>query len=134
MTAGNGKTGEVLYSISQVHALTGVPKSTIRFWEKEFSEFLVPLRTLGGQRRYDRGDVEIIQKIDKLVNEEGFTLEGARKQLRAAMEAAERSHSRVEDEQLNELAITMSDYLLQKLFERIRAEELARGGRENKEK
>jgi len=44
---------ETLYSIGQVNAITGIPKSTIRFWEKEFSDFLVPLRSAGNQRRYD---------------------------------------------------------------------------------
>ncbi|MFN3821973.1 MAG: MerR family transcriptional regulator, partial [bacterium] len=103
----------------------------IRFWEREFSDFLIPIRTIGGQRRYDKGDVEIIQKINQLVNKEGFTLEGARKQLKSAMEVMDATDQVKRDDQLNELAITMSDYLLQKLFERIRREELSPEGKIN---
>ena len=32
--------------------IIGVPPHTIRYWEKEFSDFLVAPRTLGKQRRY----------------------------------------------------------------------------------
>lgn len=70
-----------LFSISQVHALTGVPKPTLRFWEKEFKDFLEPLRTAGNQRRYDEKAIENVKKINYLVKVEGYTLEGARKKL-----------------------------------------------------
>jgi DNA-binding transcriptional MerR regulator len=119
-------TAETLYSISQVNALTGVPKSTIRFWEKEFSDFLNPLRSEGNQRRYDKETVETIQTIDRLVNDEGYTLEGARRKLKP-VETAKATESPDGDEtKLNELAETMSDYLLQKIFERVKTEETRR--------
>ncbi len=70
-----------LFSISQVNALTGIPKSTIRFWEYQFEDFLKPLRTDGNQRRYAGSDVEFLKKINHLVKVEGLTLEGARKRL-----------------------------------------------------
>ncbi len=113
---------EKLFSISQVNAITGVPKSTIRFWEKEFQEFLAPLRTDGNQRRYDERTVDIIKKIDHLVNTDGFTLDGARRQLNGQMSRT-KSPPDSQDRRLDELAETMSDYLLQKLFERVREEE-----------
>ena len=72
-----------LYSISQVNALTGVPKPTLRFWEKEFQQYIEPLRTPGNQRRYDEHTIDNIQKINHLVKVEGYTLEGARKKLEA---------------------------------------------------
>jgi len=116
---------ELLYSISQVNAITGVPKSTIRFWEKEFSEFLIPERTTGNQRRYDAGTVEMIKEIDNLVNIEGFTLEGARRQLNNHLNR-NNSPPDSSNNKLDELAETMSDYLLQKLFKRVRDEEASR--------
>ena len=70
-----------LYSISQVNALTGVPHPTLRFWEKEFSEYLEPQRTVGNQRRYDNEYVENIKLINQLVKVEGITLDGARRKL-----------------------------------------------------
>jgi len=74
-----------LYSISQVHALTGVPKPTLRFWEKEFKDFLEPMRTAGNQRRYDEKAIDNVKTINHLVKVEGYTLEGARKKLEAMM-------------------------------------------------
>jgi len=116
---------KLLYSISQVNAITGVPKTTIRFWEKEFIDFLNPQRTVGNQRRYDAEAVELIKRINQLVNEEGYTLEGARRKLEGMMR---RRHQTPDDPEgrLNELAETMSDYLLQKLFDRAREEEARR--------
>jgi len=72
-----------LYSISQVNALTGVPKSTLRFWEKEFKDFLEPERTQSNQRRYDEESVDLIRRINYLVKVEGYTIEGAKKKLEA---------------------------------------------------
>ena len=72
-----------LYSISQVNALTGIPKPTLRFWEKEFKDFIEPLRTPGNQRRYDERSVNTIRRINHLVKVEGFTIEGAKKKLEA---------------------------------------------------
>jgi len=72
-----------LFSISQVNALTSVPKPTLRFWEKEFKEYLDPKRTEGNQRRYDQETVENIKLINQLVKVEGMTLEGARRKLEA---------------------------------------------------
>ena len=43
-----------------------IPKSTLRFWEREFEGLLVPLRTAGGQRRYTDEHVSIVKKIRKL--------------------------------------------------------------------
>ena len=116
---------ELLYSISQVNAITGVPKSTIRFWEKEFRDYLNPLRTEGNQRRYDMQTVETLKKIHHLVNEEGYTLEGARRKLNSEYGRQTQSPAEAET-RLDELAETMSDFLLQKLFERVRETEASR--------
>ncbi|NQU04671.1 MAG: MerR family transcriptional regulator [Calditrichaeota bacterium] len=110
---------DVLYSISQVNALTGVPKSTIRFWEKEFQNYLTPLRTAGNQRRYDTEMVSTIETISQLVNSEGYTLDGARRKMIGETEAAPEGKPH---KQLDGLAQTMSDYLLKKLFDSMNGE------------
>lgn len=108
---------DTLYSIAQVNAITGVAKPTIRFWEREFSDFLKPLRTEGNQRRYARTDIEVIERINHLVRIEGFTLEGARKRMET--EQSEKNRAILpEEDQLAKLADTMSDYLLKKLLEK----------------
>lgn len=114
--------GQELYSIGQVHAITGIPKPTLRFWEKEFGEYLEPQRSPGNQRRYDRENIQRLERINQLVRDEGYTLEGARQKLEEAerfeRETAEGLYPGIEEEHLHKLAETMSDYLLKKLFGR----------------
>jgi DNA-binding transcriptional MerR regulator len=57
---------EHLLSIQQISRKFDIPKSTIRFWEKELNGLLVPIRTNGGQRRYSSEHMTIIETIKKL--------------------------------------------------------------------
>jgi UDP-N-acetylglucosamine 4,6-dehydratase len=43
-----------------------LPKSTIRYWERAFEEFIRPNRTEGGQRRYTVKDAAVIETIRDL--------------------------------------------------------------------
>jgi transposase len=52
-----------LFSIWEVSEKLGVPKHTLRFWEKELNGLLVPQRTRGGQRRYTPANVAILAEI-----------------------------------------------------------------------
>lgn len=77
------KTIEKLYwSIGEVASELGVNTSLIRYWEKEFGS-LKPKRTGKGDRLYAKKDIEQLQRIQHLVKEKGFTLQGAREQLRS---------------------------------------------------
>jgi DNA-binding transcriptional MerR regulator len=119
---------ETLYSIGQVNAITGIPKTTIRFWEREFSSFLVPLRSAGNQRRYDVKTVATLKMIDQLVNDDGYTLEGARRKLQALesdqaqndTSASIKNTGEVPASKLDELADTMTNMVLHRLFEKSR--------------
>ncbi|MBK6766376.1 MAG: MerR family transcriptional regulator [bacterium] len=102
-----------LYSIGQVHAITGIPKPTIRYWEKEFESYLEPLRTTGNQRRYDDKAIADLEKINYLVKVQGYTLDGAKRKLEMLRKVdVERPQS---NDPMAELARAMSDYLLKKL-------------------
>ncbi|MDW8105485.1 MAG: MerR family transcriptional regulator [Armatimonadota bacterium] len=68
-------------SIGAVSALTGVEVHTLRYWEKEFSEFLQPKRTGGKQRRYTADDVTLILEIKRLLKQEMYSIAGARRVL-----------------------------------------------------
>lgn len=68
-------------SISVASVLTGVETHTLRYWEKEFAEFLSPARTGGGQRRYTREDVAVIMEIKRLLKDELYSIAGARRAL-----------------------------------------------------
>jgi len=76
-----GKKEKLYFSIGEVSKITGLPPYVLRFWEGEFKE-LRPQKSRGGHRRYQKKDVELILRIKRLLYEEGFTIEGAKKELR----------------------------------------------------
>lgn len=73
--------GNDLFSIKQVSHFTHLPPSTLRFWEKEFPEFLKPIRTNGGQRRYPRESISIICQI-KTLREGGIPISAINRKLK----------------------------------------------------
>ena len=50
----------------------------LRYWEDQFA-MLSPLKRAGARRHYRREDVEMVKTINRLLNEEGYTIKGARK-------------------------------------------------------
>jgi len=60
-------------TIQEVSHQLGLPKSTIRYWEKEFAGMITPLRTAGGQRRYTNQDLEQLSEI-KFLKAAGLSL------------------------------------------------------------
>ncbi len=79
------------YRIGDVAILLDLPQSTLRFWEKEFSE-LRPRRNAGGTRLYTPNDIEQLRIIRFLIKDKGLTLEGAREHLRRNRRDIERKH------------------------------------------
>ena len=85
---------EILYySISEVADMFGVNTSLIRYWEKEF-DCIRPVKNKKGNRQFTQSDIENIRKIYHLTKECGFTLAGAKEQLKTA---------EIEDEKLKAL-------------------------------
>lgn len=74
-------------SISVAGSITGVEIHTLRYWEREFSDFLGPVRTTGGQRRYRPVDIQTVFAIKRLLRDEMFSIAGARKHLQRAFDA-----------------------------------------------
>ncbi len=70
----------IYFTIGQVSEHVNLPQSVLRYWETVF-DALKPQKSKGGNRRYRKKDIEIIQKIKELLYEEGFTIKGANKQL-----------------------------------------------------
>lgn len=60
-----------------------VSTSLIRFWEKEFSK-LKPKKNRRGDRQFTKEDIYVLEKIYNLVKIKGYTLEGAKKELKTA--------------------------------------------------
>jgi len=72
---------KLYYGIGEVSKAFNVNASLIRYWEKEFDE-LNPKKNSKGTRRYSSVDIEKLQIIHHLVKEKGYTLEGAKDQLK----------------------------------------------------
>ena len=72
---------KLYYTIGEVSKAFKVNPSLIRFWEKEF-EVLKPKKNSKGTRRYSSIDIENFRAIHHLVKEKGYTLEGAKEQLK----------------------------------------------------
>jgi DNA-binding transcriptional MerR regulator len=83
-----GRSSEIVvpdklyFRIGEVSRLCRLPAYVLRFWETEFPQ-LKPVKSSTGQRMYRRKDVEAVLRNKKLLYEEGFTIAGARQQLRS---------------------------------------------------
>jgi DNA-binding transcriptional MerR regulator len=72
---------KLYFRIGEVAGLCRLPAYVLRFWETEFPQ-LKPVKSSTGQRMYRKRDVESVVRIKKLLYEDGFTIAGAREQLR----------------------------------------------------
>lgn len=77
---------KLYFRIGEVAQLCRLPAYVLRFWETEFPH-LKPVKSSTGQRMYRHKDVESVLHIKKLLYEEGFTIAGARQQLRVESKA-----------------------------------------------
>ncbi|WP_026995609.1 MerR family transcriptional regulator [Flectobacillus major] len=68
------------YSISEVAQMFNINISKLRFWEEQFPT-LNPKRDRSGDRKYTQQDINHLKEIIQLVNEDGHTIDGAKKAL-----------------------------------------------------
>ena len=69
---------KLYFRIGDVARLAGIKPYVLRFWETEFPG-LGPKKSGTGHRLYRRKDVEMVLEIKRLLYEQRFTIEGARK-------------------------------------------------------
>lgn len=69
-----------MYKIGQIADILGLKPFVLRFWETEFP-MLAPIRTPKGQRVYTQQHLDLLRTIQRLMHQEGMTLEGARRKL-----------------------------------------------------
>jgi DNA-binding transcriptional MerR regulator len=72
---------QVLLTIDQVSKLTGVKKTTLRYWEKEFSAYLQPLRTDTNRRQYSLDDIKRVAQLKQLIEVEKYKSIGVKMRL-----------------------------------------------------
>lgn len=73
------------WSISEVAEQFGVNQSLLRYWEKEFPA-LDPKKQGSGKRAYTAKDIEVVTVLHDLIKEKGFTIDGAKRHLRKALQ------------------------------------------------
>jgi len=86
-------------SISDVSKRTGIPVSTLRFYERELSSLFHIRKTAGGHRRYSDTDVERFSTVRRLTETEGLGLSEVR---RAVLSRGQSEALREEVERLGE--------------------------------
>lgn len=79
--------GQEFFKLNEVCKLANVQPYMLRFWGSEFPE-LEASRSETGQRLYDRGQVEVILEIRRLLFDEGLTIAGTRKRINAMRDTA----------------------------------------------
>ena len=84
-----GKAPGALLTISELSSELGVAQHILRYWETRFPQ-LKPMQRAGNRRYYRPGDVALARRINRLLNEEGYTVRGVQKLLRGADAPAER--------------------------------------------
>lgn len=68
-------------TIRQASNILQVEESTLRFWEKEFEEYLNLDVSKGQRKRYTQQQLEIFGKIKELLHTEQYTIKGAKRRL-----------------------------------------------------
>jgi len=77
------KSSTAFRTISEVAAEVGVPQHVLRFWESRFPQ-VSPLKRGGNRRYYRPADVELLQRINRLLYSEGYTIRGVQQLLSRA--------------------------------------------------
>lgn len=73
--------GKIYYSLRETVQETGIPASTLRYWEKQFEQ-LNPRKDGHGNRYYTRDDQELIKRIRYIRDELHITrIEAIRREL-----------------------------------------------------
>lgn len=74
-------TQNLMLTIDQISQITGIRKSTLRYWEKSFDDFLKPARTHSNRREYTIEDLDRVKAIKRLLEQEHLTALGVRMRL-----------------------------------------------------
>jgi len=101
MAMKNFSMKKLYYSISEVSRICDLEQYVLRYWETEFDQ-LKPAKNSSGNRIYTNKDIKMILLIKKLLKEEKYTIEGAKKILKnynIGDESVERTDMKVVDVQ-----------------------------------
>jgi len=75
------KAAGAFKTIGELSSELGIAQHILRYWETRFPQ-LRPMQRAGNRRYYRPADVELARRINRLLNEEGYTVRGVQKVLR----------------------------------------------------
>jgi DNA-binding transcriptional MerR regulator len=75
------KAPGALRTIGELSQELGVAQHILRYWETRFPQ-LRPMQRAGNRRYYRPADIELAQRIHRLLYQEGYTVRGVQKLLR----------------------------------------------------
>ena len=78
------KAPDAFRTIGELSEELGVAQHILRYWETKFP--LKPLQRAGNRRYYRPADIALARRINRLLNEEGYTVRGVQKVLREGRE------------------------------------------------
>ena len=79
-TTKGAKADAAFRTIGELSRETGLPQHVLRYWETRFPQ-LKPLQRAGNRRYYRPEDVQLVRRIDQLLNREGYTVRGVQQVL-----------------------------------------------------
>ena len=102
----------LFFKIGDVSDLTGLKPYVLRYWESEF-EVLHPNKSQKNQRVYTQDDIQKILLIKKLLYQEKYSIEGAKRRIKElkAEKREIRRNSIVDDKELKLLRNKVYDLL-----------------------
>lgn len=83
------------YKIGDVATILGIPMSTLRYWESQFT-IIKPKRNAKNIRFYTPNDIETIRKVYYLVKEKGLKLDAAQEQIKVNRDGIDKRFEVVE--------------------------------------
>lgn len=98
---------KLYYSIGEVSEMTGLEQHVLRYWESEFDQ-LSPRKNRAGRRVYTEEDIAIVRRIQQLLRDEKYTIEGAKQALAREAQTGN-DDSSDEREKLIELRTFLAD-------------------------
>jgi DNA-binding transcriptional MerR regulator len=81
MAPGAQRSGGAYRTIGEVSQQLDIPQHILRYWETRFPQ-LRPLQRAGNRRYYSTQDVALVERINRLLNQQGYTIKGAFKLLK----------------------------------------------------
>lgn len=81
MASAGQKAPGALLTIGELSQELGVAQHILRYWETRFPQ-LRPMQRAGNRRYYRPTDVDLARRINRLLNQEGYTVRGVQKVLR----------------------------------------------------